>query len=160
MTNTTVSQWSVAAICVAALLLTAPVWAAGAGNARQGQGRGEPGQRIDQALERISERIKDAQERLAKHPNSPEAVKTAAGKLISDLNAAKALLEKAKAAVQSHDRNSVQGVFAELKALHETIRADFETLKSAVEAARQQMGRGGPQGNPKAPFHPKDGAAF
>jgi outer membrane murein-binding lipoprotein Lpp len=31
----------------------------------------------------------------------------------------------------------------QLKAQHEAIKADFEALKSAVEAARQEKGKGG-----------------
>lgn len=144
MTTMRLSPHLSAALCVTALLLLqSPAWAAGAGNGGGGRPQAANGQRLEQALERIGEWIQKVADGIAKHPNAPAAVKIAAEKLVADLNAAKATLAKAKAAVQAHDRNALQGVFADLKALRETLHADREALRAAIEAARQEFGKGG-----------------
>jgi predicted phage-related endonuclease len=125
-----------ASACVATLLMALP---ASAGDGNRGEHRANRGQRLEKLSERINERIAKLQQRIAAHPNAPAAVKTAADKLIADLNDAAGDVEKIKAALEAHDKAALQGLKGELKKDHETIKADREALHAAVKEAVKEI---------------------
>jgi len=139
MVDSRSSVRSGAILCAMVLtLLCMPIRAADGGGGLGGLGHRDRGQFIDKALERINEGIERLQTGLANHPNAPDTVRNAAGKLVNDLNALKTELTKAQAALQGKDRAALQGLRGQFKTLRETIEADRQALKSAVQAARQR----------------------
>ena len=132
---------------LAALALSGNAWAAQGGgnnqgqNGQNGQNGQQRGERIEQMLDRwlghVTENIQRLQDRMNKHPDAPDAIKTAAQKLLADLNTLKTDLTNAKNANAS-DKNGRQTLRAQLEKDHEAVRADREALRSAVQSAMQQ----------------------
>jgi len=124
------------------VLLCMPVRAEGDGNGggAAGLGHRDWGQHIDKALERVNAAIQKVQTGLANHPNAPADVKSAAGQLLTDLNALQTELTKVQTALPGKDKTALLGLKGQFKALHQKVEADRAALKAAVQAARQQRG--------------------
>jgi hypothetical protein len=120
---------------VASALLLLGMTSQGADNGGRPQG-GNIEQRTQKCEERIDHRISMIKERLAKHPDAPAAVRSAADKLINDLMRAKGDLSKLAAAVEAHNKADAKTDRETLKQDHQAIQADREALKEAVHCLK------------------------
>jgi hypothetical protein len=93
-------------------------------------------ERAKKAEERIDHRIAAVKERLAKNPDAPEAVKSAADKLVADLTTKKGDVEKLLADAEAHNKSGVKTDRETLKNDRQTIKADHEALRNAVHAGK------------------------
>ena len=117
----------------ACALLVLGISCPGAENGGKPRG-GNIEQRAQKCEERIDHRISMIKEQLAKHPNAPTEVKSAADKLINDLTRAKGDLGKLVAAVEAHNKDEAKAEKETLKQDHQSIKADREALKDAVHS--------------------------
>lgn len=85
----------------------------------------------------IDARIAGIEGRLAKHPDAPEGLKAAIGKLVADLKDRKADLQKLIADLQSKNREAVKADRAELKKGREEIKEDRRELREELREHRR-----------------------
>ena len=109
------------------------------GHKHKAAARAAQGQKAKGRLARLNERLAALQQRLDAHPNAPEAVKSAASKLISDLTTAQGDVAKIRAAKQAHDRQARKSLHGTLNNDLRTIHADHKALKQAVNAAAMDV---------------------
>jgi len=106
--------------------------------------------KIDERIAHVGERISRIEGKLAEHPDAPEAVKSAANKLVTDLGSRKAELGELKSAVQAGNKEEAKASIQTIKSQREMLQADRAALRDAIQAARAERGeRGGPRGERK-----------